>query len=153
MSEKLRAAELLRFTAKIVAAHVSYNSLPPADLPQLIETVHEALAGSGEAPAPEPAVPVGKSVTPNHIVCLEDGKKLKMLRRHLRTAYDMSPEEYREKWGLRPDYPMVAPAYAKLRSELARSIGLGKKHRKARTKARRRSGAGKRSPKPVPARS
>ena len=94
--------------------------------------MHEALASSGEAaaPPPEPAVPIGKSVTPNHIVCLEDGKKLKMLRRHLRTAYDMSPEEYREKWGLKPDYPMVAPAYAKFRSELARSIGLGKKHRK-----------------------
>ncbi len=148
MTEKLRAAELLRFTAKIAAAHVSNNSLPPGDLPRLIETVHEALASSGEAPAalPEPAVPISRSVTPNHIVCLEDGKKLKMLRRHLRTAFDMSPEEYRERWGLKPDYPMVAPAYAKLRSELAKSIGLGKTHRKAKPKVRRRSGAGKRSP-------
>lgn len=121
---------LLMLTAEIVAAHVGNNPVAMGDLPKLIETVHETLAGLDkpaevEEPKPEPAVPIKKSITPDYLVCLEDGKKLKMLKRHLKTAYDMSPEEYREKWGLPSDYPMVAPNYAKQRSELARSIGLG----------------------------
>lgn len=121
---------LLMLTAEIVAAHVGNNPVAMGDLPKLIETVHDTLAGLDkpaevEEPKPEPAVPIKKSITPDYLVCLEDGKKLKMLKRHLKTAYDMSPEEYREKWGLPADYPMVAPNYAKQRSELARSIGLG----------------------------
>jgi len=105
------------------------------DLPQLIRDVYQTLSsvGSGEDPAaerPTPAVPVKKSVTPDHIVCLEDGKKLKMLKRHLKTAYNMTPEEYRERWGLAPDYPMVAPNYAKQRSRLAKQIGLGTRARR-----------------------
>ena len=130
---------LLELTAKIVAAHLSGNSVPPADLPGLIRSVHDALASMGAEPAPppEPAVPVKKSVTPNYLVCLEDGKKLKMLKRHLRTAYNMSPDDYRAKWGLASDYPMVASAYAKRRSELAKASGLGRP-RKAKPKPRKR---------------
>ncbi len=134
MPDQEEKPELLEFTTKIVAAHLSGNSVPPADLPALIRSVHDALASTGAEPAPPPvpAVPVKKSVTPNYLVCLEDGKKLKMLKRHLRTAYDMSPDDYRAKWGLASDYPMVAPAYAKQRSELAKAIGLGRLPRKAR---------------------
>jgi len=129
--------ELLDLTARIVAAHVSNNSVAQNELSALIENVHRALSGLGrptppppEAPArPEPAVPVKKSVTPNYLVCLEDGKKLKMLKRHLKTAYDMTPEQYRERWGLPSDYPMVAPDYAKHRSSLAKQIGLGTRPR------------------------
>jgi len=123
--------DVLSLTAQIVAAHVSNNSVQPDALPALITEVHRALLGLGkpaEAPAvtrPEPAVPVKKSVTPEYLVCLEDGKKLKMLKRHLKTAYDMTPEQYRERWGLPPDYPMVAPNYAEHRSSLAKRIGLG----------------------------
>jgi predicted transcriptional regulator len=115
----------------IVSAYVAHNPVPVADLPKLIERVHATLSeiqtgGTVEAkPDLRPAVPVRKSVTDDHIVCLEDGKKFKSLKRHLRTRYDMSPEEYREKWGLGPDYPMVAPNYAKQRSALARKMGLG----------------------------
>ncbi len=125
---------------KIVAAQLSGNSVPPADLPGLIRSVHDALASAGAppAPAPEPAVPVKKSVTPNYLVCLEDGKKLKMLKRHLKTAYNMSPDDYRAKWGLASDYPMGAPAYARQRSELAKAIGLGRRPRKAKPKPRKR---------------
>lgn len=130
MENKDNQAELLELTADIVAAHVSNNNVEVADLPELIKEVYKTLGGlSGEAvPAAEklkPAVPIHKSVQPDYIVCLEDGKKLKMLKRHLKTAYDMSPTDYREKWGLAPDYPMVAPNYAKQRSELAKEIGLG----------------------------
>ena len=126
--------ELLTLTSEIVAAHVSNNAVSSTDLPSLIETVFSTLSGLGGKPeAPEvelkPAVPIKKSVTDDHIVCLEDGKKLKMLKRHLKTAYDMTPEEYRAKWGLPPDYPMVAPAYARKRQELAKKIGLGRKPR------------------------
>jgi predicted transcriptional regulator len=122
-------------TSNIVAAHVSNNSVALSDLPQVIREVYQTLSVlGGAAPAaaekPTPAVPVKKSVTPEYIVCLEDGKKLKMLKRHLRTAYNMSPEEYREKWGLPADYPMVAPSYAKQRSKLAKQIGLGTRGRK-----------------------
>ena len=122
--------ELIAWTADIVASHVQNNSVAIGDLPQLIKTVHESLAGlSGDSPAekPQPAVSVRRSVTPDYIVCLEDGRKLKMLKRHLATAYGMTPEDYREKWGLPADYPMVAPNYAKQRSSLAKKIGLGKR--------------------------
>ena len=133
MSEgKADVSELLTLTADIVASHVSNNGVPVSELPQLIQQVYGTLAALGQeqAPAPErpqPAVSVRKSITPDYIICLEDGKKLKMLKRHLKTAYDMTPEEYRAKWGLSSDYPMVAPAYARKRQELAKQIGLGRK--------------------------
>jgi predicted transcriptional regulator len=125
---------LITLTADIVSAHVSNNSVAVNDLPQLIQNVHTALAGLGggaeEAPVKqEPAVSVRSSIKPDYIVCLEDGKKLKMLKRHLKTRYDMSPEEYRKRWGLADDYPMVAPNYAEQRSSLAKKIGLGTKPR------------------------
>ena len=127
---------VLGLTAQIVSAHVSNNSVSPDALPSLIQEVYRTLAGVGKEPAspdrPQPAVPVKKSVFPDHIVCLEDGKKLKMLKRHLKTAYNMTPEQYRERWGLPPDYPMVAPNYARHRSSLAKKIGLGTKPRAAR---------------------
>jgi predicted transcriptional regulator len=127
--------ELLELTTEIVSAHVSNNTLPVHELPQLIQDVYRTLSSVGGAPIsserPQPAVPVNKSVTAEYIVCLEDGKKLKMLKRHLKTAYDMTPDEYRERWGLPRDYPMVAPNYAKHRSSLAKKIGLGTKSRGA----------------------
>jgi predicted transcriptional regulator len=117
---------------------VSNNTVAIADLPQLIQQVYFALAGVGVSAAatsrPQPAVPIKKSVTADYIICLEDGKKLKMLKRHLKTRYNMTPEEYRERWGLPADYPMVAPRYAQQRSELAKKIGLGTKRRKRRRK-------------------
>ncbi|MEQ1782743.1 MAG: MucR family transcriptional regulator [Hyphomonadaceae bacterium] len=122
---------LIELVSQIVSAYVAHNPVPVAELPRLIERVHATLSEIDGAPAAEPkselkpAVPVRKSVTDDHIVCLEDGKKFKSLKRHLRTRYEMSPEEYREKWGLAPDYPMVAPNYAKQRSDLARKMGLG----------------------------
>jgi len=127
--------ELLSLTSEIVAAHVSNNTVAVGDLPGLIEQVYKTLSsvgGGGEPTAdkPTPAVPIKKSVTPDYIVCLEDGKKLKMLKRHLKTAYDMTPDEYRDRWGLPSDYPMVAPNYAKQRSKLAKAIGLGTQQRK-----------------------
>jgi len=131
---------LLELTAEIVSAHVSNNSVAVSDLPGLIQQVYATLAAVGKAPAqperPQPAVPIKKSVHPDYIICLEDGKKLKMLKRHLKTAYNMTPEQYRERWQLPPDYPMVAPNYAKHRSSLAKKIGLGTK---ARAAAGRRS--------------
>ena len=122
---------LLTLTADIVAAHVSNNSVAVNDLPNLIQNVHAALSGiSGSAaaaePKPEPKVPVRSSVKPDYIVCLEDGKRLKMLKRHLMTHYNMTPDQYRQKWGLAADYPMVAPNYAARRSEFAKQFGLGK---------------------------
>jgi len=127
-------ADLIALTSEIVAAYVSRNVVPVADLPALISTVHQSLTTLGQPQEPEqapadlkPAVPIKKSVQPDHIVCLEDGKKLKMLKRHLKTSYGLSPDEYRTKWGLPSDYPMVAPNYAKARSELALTIGLGKR--------------------------
>ncbi len=123
--------DLVEMAAEIVAAYVSANQVAPQDLPALIRTVHSALgAVSSEAAAPaeltqEPAISVKKSVTPDYIICLEDGKKFKSLKRHLRTRYNMSPDEYRTKWGLAHDYPMVAPNYAKERSNLAKRMGLG----------------------------
>jgi len=123
--------DILEMTSDIVSAYVAHNSVPVADLTRLIERVHATLIEIGNGAAQEaktelkPAVSVKKSVTDDHIVCLEDGKKFKSLKRHLRTRYDMSPEEYREKWGLPADYPMVAPNYARQRSDLARKMGLG----------------------------
>ena len=133
MSEQPNISELLEFTTEIVAAHAGNNTVAPEDLPRLIQDVYKTLSGLGGAqPAqerPKPAVAVKKSVFPDYIICLEDGKKLKMLKRHLKTAYNMSPEDYRERWGLPADYPMVAPNYAKHRSNLAKKIGLGTKPR------------------------
>jgi predicted transcriptional regulator len=128
---------LLTLTADIVAAHVSNNSVAVNDLPNLIQNVHAALsgiAGNGSAaePKPEPKVSIRASVKPDYIVCLEDGKKLKMLKRHLMTHYNMTPDQYRQKWGLNADYPMVAPNYAEQRRTLAKSIGLGTKRRRTR---------------------
>ncbi len=119
----------LELVSKIVSAYVSNNNLPPSELPHLIKTAHEALMSLSQVASspPEPAVSIRQSVKPEYIVCLDDGKKLKMLKRHLRTAYNMSPDEYRQKWGLSSDYPMVAPKYAAKRSELAKKIGLGRK--------------------------
>lgn len=123
---------IVQLTAEIVSAYVSNNSIRREDLAALIGDVHSALRqapAAAEVPAEpqEPAVPIRRSITPDYIVCLEDGKKFKSLKRHLRTDHDMSPDEYRAKWNLRSDYPMVAPNYAKARSELARSMGLGQK--------------------------
>ncbi len=136
MSDQEAGQKLLDLTSNIVAAHVSHNSVSAQDLPNLIRDVYQSLATVGEPKEteperPTPAVPIKRSITPDYLICLEDGKKLKMLKRHLKTAYDMTPEQYRERWGLNADYPMVAPNYAKQRSQLAKEIGLG-------TKARRR---------------
>jgi len=126
---------LITLTADIVSAHVSNNSVAVNDLPALIQNVHGALSNLGERveepqPKPEPAVSVRSSIKPDYIVCLEDGKKLKMLKRHLMTHYSMTPDEYRQKWGLATDYPMVAPNYAEQRRSLAKKIGLGTKRRR-----------------------
>ncbi len=124
--------ELLTLTADIAAAYVSNNTVQATDVPSVIQTIYRALAGVGSAavaPAPEPqkpAVPIKKSITPDFLISLEDGKKYKSLKRHLRTQYNMSPEDYRAKWGLQKDYPMVAPNYAASRSALAKSMGLGR---------------------------
>lgn len=129
--------EMLRMVSDIVSAYVSFNSLPASDIPDLIRTVHQSLAGIETADekikesAPKPAVSVRKSVTPEYIICLEDGKKLKMLKRYLRTKFDMTPEEYRAKWSLPPDYPMVAPNYSTQRSKFAKKIGLGRRRNAA----------------------
>jgi predicted transcriptional regulator len=136
MSDSASTGTLIELTASIVSSYVSNNSVSSADLPALIGQVHSALvrvtSGSGEIPSepPRPAVGVKKSVTPDFIVCLEDGKKFKSLKRHLRTRYNMTPEQYREKWGLTSDYPMVAPNYAAARSQLAKQMGLGQQRRR-----------------------
>jgi predicted transcriptional regulator len=127
---------LITLTADIVAAHVSNNSVAVNDLPQLIQNVHGALvalsgAGAAAEAKPEPKVPIRSSIKPDYIVCLEDGKRLKMLKRHLMTHYQMTPDQYRQKWGLAADYPMVAPNYAEQRRTLAKAIGLGTKRRKS----------------------
>lgn len=131
MSESPSQTELLELTAEIVSSHASNNTVAATDLPQIIREIYATMAtlGTDAAPVerPKPAVPIKKSVTPDYIICLDDGKQLKMLKRHLKTAYNMSPEEYRERWGLPADYPMVAPNYAKKRSTLAKKIGLGRK--------------------------
>ena len=147
MAEEVAKSEqgnVLRMAVDIVAAYVSNNTVPAAQVPEVINTIYGSLTSldSGTEAAPEPAKPavsVRGSVTPDYIVCLEDGKKLKMLKRHLRAAYDMSPEEYRAKWGLAADYPMVAPNYAAQRSAFAKKIGLGRKkgQKQPRRRARR----------------
>ncbi len=138
MSEQPSATDLLGLTTEIVSSHVAHNAVPVGDLPNLIQQVFSTLATTASVTAveerPQPAVSVRKSITPEYIICLEDGKKLKMLKRHLKTSYDMSPADYRERWGLAPDYPMVAPNYAAQRSALAKKIGLGTKPRKRKTK-------------------
>jgi predicted transcriptional regulator len=135
MVEEAKKNGLLSMVTDIVSAHLSNNTVPLGDIPKLIHEVYGALHELGQAPVKsaerqEPAVSVKKSVTADFIICLEDGKKLKMLKRHLRTAYGLTPEQYRDKWGLPADYPMVAPNYAKKRSTLARQIGLGTGGRK-----------------------
>jgi predicted transcriptional regulator len=135
--------DILKLVTEIVAAYVSKNPVAASELPAIIKNVHATLGGfsarppeGGTAPRP-PAVPVKKSVTPDHIVCLEDGKKLKMLKRYLRSRYKMSPDEYRARWNLAPDYPMVAPNYAARRSEFAKKIGLGKGNSAPKSKRRK----------------
>lgn len=140
MSEE--SGNLIGLVADIVSAYVSNNSVPAADLPGLIATTHAAISGLGAPPAPvveerpTPIVSIKKSITPDFLICLEDGKKFKSLKRHLRTAYNMSPEDYRTRWGLPADYPMVAPAYAEARSTLAKKMGLGQQRRKAPVRAK-----------------
>ncbi len=137
MAAETNKDELLLLTTEIVSAHVGNNTVPVSDVPGLVRTVYEALSGlEGEgadigAERQKPAVPSKDSVTNDHLICLEDGKQLKMLKRHLKTAYNMTPEEYREKWNLPSDYPMVAPSYAERRSKLAKKIGLGTRARRA----------------------
>jgi predicted transcriptional regulator len=139
MSDSSVNSNLIDLAADIVSAYVSNNTVTSSDLAGLIGEVYAALqrTSSGVAPEPQPeplkpAVPVKKSVTPDYIICLEDGKKFKSLKRHLRTQYNVTPEEYREKWGLPPDYPMVAPNYAQARSDLAKKMGLGQQRRRSR---------------------
>ena len=139
MVEEKAPTNVLALTVQIVSAHVSNNAVAAAALPTLIQEVHRALSSIESAPAlfsqrPEPAVPIAKSITPEFIICLEDSKKMKMLKRHLKTSFNMTPDQYRERWGLAQDYPMVAPRYAKQRSSLAKKIGLG-------TTPRKRNGA------------
>jgi len=129
--DEMAKTELVGLTAEIVSAYVSNNNVIASELPTLINDIHQALSrvtlntASAEREEPRPAIPVKRSVTPDFIICLEDGKKFKSLKRHLRTHYNLSPEEYREKWGLPHDYPMVAPNYAASRSALAKKMGLG----------------------------
>ena len=138
MADDSGDSSYIALTANIVSAYVSNNSVPSADIPNLISQVHSALkrvSGGQTAATAEPlkpAVPVKRSVTPEYIVCLEDGHKFKSLKRHLRTRYNMTPDQYREKWGLPPDYPMVAPNYAAARSQLAKQMGLGQQRRRRR---------------------
>ncbi len=132
LTEKLSDDALMRMTAEVVAAYVSNNTLPTGQLGDVIHTVFTSLKSlDGRAPEPKaeptkPAISIKKSITPDYLICLEDGKKLKMLKRHLRSTYNMTPDEYRAKWGLAPDYPMVAPNYAAQRSAFAKEIGLGR---------------------------
>ena len=138
MAENSGESSYIQLTANIVSAYVSNNTVSSAEIPNLIAQVYSALMriSSGQVATPaeplKPAVAVKRSVTPEHIVCLEDGKKFKSLKRHLRTQYGITPEQYREKWGLPPDYPMVAPNYAAARSQLAKQMGLGQQRRRRR---------------------
>jgi predicted transcriptional regulator len=142
MAETEASDTVLRLTAQIVAAHVEHNVVQADALASLIQKVYQTLRDVGQAPPetakPTPAVPIKQSVRPDFIICLEDGKKLKMLKRHLTTAYKMTPAQYRARWGLPADYPMVAPNYAKVRSSLAKQIGLG--HKPASSSPKRRAG-------------
>ena len=134
MAEQAASADVLGLTAQIVSAHVSNNAIGADALPNLIQEVYRTLAGVGKEQVlpdkQQPAVPVKKSMTPDYLVCLEDGKRFKSLKRHLRTQYNMTPEQYRDKWGLPVDYPMVAPNYAVARSALAKKMGLGQQRRR-----------------------
>ena len=138
MGDNTSGGTFIELTASIVSAYVSNNSVPTADLPALIGQVHAALtrvsSGHGDAPSepPKPAVSLKKSITPDYIVCLEDGKKFKSLKRHLRTQYGLTPDQYRAKWNLPPDYPMVSHNYAQARSQLAKQMGLGQQRRRRR---------------------
>jgi len=127
----------IEYTVEVVSAYVANNSVSPEELPELISQIYLALASLGivepaKPETPKPVVPINKSITPDYIICLEDGKRLKMLKRHLKTAYNLTPEEYRARWGLPATYPMVAPNYAKQRSKLAKEIGLGNSGRRRR---------------------
>lgn len=140
--ENAESIDFVALAADVVSSYVASNSLPPQELPGLIEEVHAALSALGK-PTPvepvvalKPAVPIRKSITPDYIICLEDGKRFKSLKRYLRTRYGLSPEQYREKWGLPNDYPMVAPNYARARSDLAKEMGLGQQRRRRRVVAR-----------------
>ncbi len=138
MSDNSSESSYIGLTANIVSAYVSNNSVPSSEIPNLISQIHSALkrVSGGQAAAPaeplKPAVPIKRSITPDYLVCLEDGKKFKSLKRHLRTQYNMTPDQYREKWGLPPDYSMVAPNYAAARSQLAKQMGLGQQRRRRR---------------------
>jgi predicted transcriptional regulator len=138
MADNPGESSYIQLTANIVSAYVSNNTVPSAEIPNLIGQIHSALlrVSGGQAPTPaeplKPAVPLKRSITSDYLVCLEDGKKFKSLKRHLRTQYGMTPEQYREKWGLPPDYPMVAPNYAAARSQLAKQMGLGQPRRRRR---------------------
>lgn len=138
LNTQTSTSELLSLSTEIVASFVAHNAIEASDLPDLLQTTYATLTelASGRSfstSRPEPAVPVKKSVSDDYIVCLEDGKKLKMLKRHLMSAYSMTPEQYRERWGLAPDYPMVAPSYARQRSKLAKTIGLGTRPRSSKS--------------------
>lgn len=138
MSEKIEKMELLALTTDIVTSHLSRNPVDASDISGLIKDVYATLSTVGaaepDADRPQPAVSIRKSIHPDYIVCLEDGKKLKMLKRHLKTSYDMTPDDYRQRWGLPSDYPMVAPNYANQRRDLAKKIGLGTRRKKASAK-------------------
>jgi len=142
MAENTANPDLLGLTAEIVSAHVSNNSVAIGDLPNLIQEVYRTLSSMGhpqvtEPERPQPFVPIKKSITPDYLICLEDGKQLKMLKRHLKTSFNLTPDQYRERWGLDSKYPMVAPNYTKHRSTLAKRIGLGTKPRGRPPKAGR----------------
>lgn len=133
MDEQINRDDLLAYTTDIVSSYVANNSVAVDDISNVIGQVYKTLINLGSdvnlaGERPQPAVPIKRSITPDYVICLEDGKKLKMLKRHLKTAYNMTPEEYRERWGLPADYPMVAPSYAEKRSKLAKDIGLGTKN-------------------------
>ena len=138
MPEDMKAGELLPLVTEVVAAKLSTSKTPSTDVASLIQSVHQVLdelrIKGTPAELPEPAVPIKRSVTPDYIVCLEDGRQLQMLKRHLRTSFDMSPDQYRRRWGLPVDYPMVAPNYAKTRSKIAKNTGLGTQPRRKRAK-------------------
>jgi predicted transcriptional regulator len=139
MPQDMKAVELLPLVAEVVAANLSNSKTPSSELAPLIQSVYQVLnelrTHGTPAELPEPAVPIKRSVTPDYIVCLEDGSQLKMLKRHLRNEFDMSPDQYRRRWGLPADYPMVAPNYSKKRSQLAKNTGLGTQPRRKRAKA------------------
>src|SRR6266436_2487852 len=139
MPQDMKAVELLPLVAEVVAANLSNSKTPSSELAPLIQSVYQVLnelrTHGTPAELPEPAVPIKRSVTPDYIVCLEDGSQLKMLKRHLRNAFNMSPDQYRRRWGLPADYPMIAPNYAKKRSKIAKNAGLGMQPRRKRAKA------------------